>query len=75
MPSTEVPRYTASSQHTEPPMPYHRFQFNKLVRDNVPTTQRAEGCRPEYHHIRGDTLLKALAAKLVEEATETQQAL
>ena len=56
-------------------MPYHRFQFNKLVRDNVPTTQRAEGCRPEYHHIRGDTLLKALAAKLVEEATETQQAL
>lgn len=56
-------------------MPYHRFHFNKLVRDNVPSTQRQEGCRPEYAHIGGTELSDALSTKLLEEAAEARQAL
>ena len=46
----------------------------KLVRDLIPDVIRAAGGQPEVRHVSGDELLRAISAKLMEEAQEVVKA-
>ncbi len=50
------------------------FEFNKLVRDNIPATIESKGEAVELVRLKGDALLHALKEKLVEEALEVVDA-
>lgn len=47
----------------------------KLVRDRIPELIRQSGRNPNVGHISGDDLVRALGAKLIEEAQEAAAAL
>lgn len=55
-------------------MSYHRFKFEKLVRDHVVAQCIEEGCRPATRTLEGAELKQALLDKLVEEAGEVRSA-
>lgn len=50
------------------------FQYNKLVRDNIPDWHRAAGHMVHGRQLASGELLKALVAKLHEEADEVDGA-
>lgn len=47
-----------------------KFVLNKLVRGGVVDDMEAKGQRPEHRVLEGSELVKALGAKVVEEAAE-----
>ena len=51
-----------------------RFDYHKLVRDQIPRIIEAGGGRPVTRVLDQDGYLAALRAKLVEEAEEAQSA-
>lgn len=51
------------------------FQYNKLVRDNIPSFHQKNGHIVKGRTISGDELLNALCRKLHEEADEVEGAL
>ena len=51
-----------------------RVIHDKLVRDRIPETIEADGCRAITHVLDGEAFHRALMAKLLEEATEAQAA-
>lgn len=51
-----------------------QIEFNKLVRDGIPSTIEARGESAEVLTLRGDALIEALKRKIVEEAFEVADA-
>lgn len=51
------------------------FRYAKLVRDNIPGWHRESGHTVEGRRLEGEELLKALVAKLHEEADEVDSAM
>lgn len=51
-----------------------RFQFSKLVRDNIIKHQVASGAKPVYHRLSLEEHKQALVEKIIEEAREITQA-
>ncbi|NHN43427.1 nucleoside triphosphate pyrophosphohydrolase [Halorubellus sp. JP-L1] len=50
-------------------------EYDKLVRDDIPSVVREDGNKPVTRRVDGDEYERYLAAKLVEEATEYAAAL
>ncbi len=55
-------------------MAYHRFKFEKMVRDKVVPQCIGEGCRPQTMTLNGSDKLDALLDKLREESQEVWDA-
>lgn len=51
-------------------MTFHRFQANKLIRDNLPTLLKAKGIEVYTEPLTEEESLEALKLKLLEEAQE-----
>lgn len=46
------------------------YEYNKLVRDKIPTRIISRGAKPKYRTLNEEEYLKKLNKKIIEEATE-----